>query len=104
MPGHQCYMKPEIDCAVDMEDDLQEELCYDKTEEDEDILKYIFFDFETTQEDQVQCDDGYQPDENETCMNCKRKRYGSYEHRPNMCVAQRVCLSCTPTSKQKDWM
>ena len=57
-------------------------------------LSIFFFDFETTQEDQVQCEDGYQPDEQQTCMNCKKKRCGSFEHIPNHCVAQRVCLSC----------
>ena len=93
MPGHQCYMKSERD-DVPQSEDLEEELCNDTTVEDDEVLKYIFFDFETTQEDLVQCEKGYLPDEKKTCKNCKKKRCGSFEHRPNLCVAHRVCLAC----------
>ena len=55
----------------------------------------IFFDFECTQDSQLECDKGFLPDEETgTCTNCKKKKCGSFVHKPILCVAQRVCLVC----------
>ena len=53
-----------------------------------------FFDFECTQDDRIQCQQGYQSDDNETCMHCKSPRCGAFDHKPNLCVVHRVCLKC----------
>ena len=75
---HLCYMQTIKDKeggeeVVDDEEilDLEDD---DSMEEKKDALTYIFFDFECTQEDEL--DDG------------------GYLHVPNYCVAHRVCLNC----------
>jgi hypothetical protein len=50
--GHQCYMLP-----VDYNDRQKKQT-------------YIFFDFECTQDDMIQCQQGYQLDDNEKCIHC----------------------------------
>jgi hypothetical protein len=50
----------------------------------------IFFDFECTQDDRIQCQQGYQSDDNEKCIHCKSPRCGAFEHKPNLCVVIRV--------------
>jgi hypothetical protein len=48
---------------------------------------YIFFDFECTQDDLVECTDGYQPQkDNSSCINCGKENCGVYEHKPNLCI------------------
>jgi len=56
---------------------------------------YIYFDFECTQDDLIQCDRGYEPN-NDTgkCNNCGKSLCGSFEHRPNLCVVHKVCTKC----------
>ncbi|CAG2256486.1 unnamed protein product [Mytilus edulis] len=66
---------------------------------------YIFFDFECTQDDLLECADGYQPGDS-GCKNCGKAECGSYEHKPNLCVVHKVCLDClnlevTPLSECK---
>lgn len=57
--------------------------------------KYIFFDFECTQDSIVESDDGYlQGKDINKCRNCKKSWCGSMEHRPNLCVAHKVCSLC----------
>ena len=51
--GHQCYMLP-----VDYNDRQKKQT-------------YIFFDFEWTQDDRIQCQQGYQSNDNEKCIHCK---------------------------------
>ena len=58
-------------------------------------LKLIFFDFEYMQDDVLQCEEGYLHDENKTCRRCGKSWCGSCEHRPNLCVANKVCDLCT---------
>jgi hypothetical protein len=65
---HQCYMLP-----VDYNDRQKKHT-------------YIFFDFECTQDDRIQCQQGYQSDDNETCIHCKSPKCGAFEHKPNLCV------------------
>jgi hypothetical protein len=63
---------------------------------------YFFFDFECTQDDRIQCQQGYQSDDNETCIHCKSQRCGAFEHKPNLCVVHKVCLKCMDQGVDKD--
>lgn len=73
--------------------------------------RYIFFDFETTQEDGImQCQDGYvaKRDPNcakckelgsvctqcSLCKNCLKSDCGKFVHEPNLVVASTVCEVC----------
>ena len=82
--GHQCYMLP-----VDYNDRQKKQT-------------YIFFDFECTQDDRIQCQQGYQSDDNEKFIHCKSPRSGAFEHKPNLCVVHRVCLKCMDQGVDKD--
>ena len=69
--------------------------------------KYIFFDLECTQDNQLECCDGYVAGPNNVCVNCSKSWCGSMEHTPNLCVAHKVCSSCmgndvTPWSECKE--
>ncbi len=55
---------------------------------------YIFFDFECTQDDQLQCNIGYKPDHTGKCINCAKSNCGAFEHVPNLCVVHKVCTQC----------
>ena len=77
---HRCYMQP-----TDSEkSDNQRQA----------TLKYIFFDFECTQDILLQCSEGFKPGADTKCINCKTSWCGSFEHKPNFCVAQRTCEKC----------
>ncbi len=54
----------------------------------------FFFDFECTQDDLIQCDQEYKPDVYGKCQNCLQSSCGTYEHMPNLCVAQKLCTVC----------
>ena len=56
--------------------------------------KYIYFNFESTQDCLLQCEEGYRPHTDGKCTNCNKNWCGLYEHIPNMCVAQKVCDAC----------
>lgn len=88
--GHMCYMLPAENKTVsnpmaDEETDMFD-VDHDKV--------FIFFDFECTQEDIVQCEEKYNPDVFGKCTNCLKANCGVYEHKPNLCVAQKVCTAC----------
>ena len=90
---HQCFMQP-----VQIEDDSRKSKKTTKQ-----ITKYIFFDFECTQDTLLQCDRGYVPGDNDKCKNCSKSWCGSFRHKPNLCVANKICSMCmhdpvTPTS------
>ena len=71
-------------------------------------FKYIFFDFECTQDRVMECSQGYSPGvrcedcENTddrcrnclTCTNCEDKTCGAKQHTPNLVVAQTACHMC----------
>ena len=54
------------------------------------------------QDDRIQCQQGYQPDDNGNCIRCKSPRCGAFEHKPNLCVVYRVCLKCMDQGVDKD--
>jgi hypothetical protein len=81
---HQCYMLP-----VDYNDRQKKHT-------------YIFFEFECTQDDRIQCQQGYQSVDNGECIHCKSPRCGAFEHKPNLCVVHRVCLKCMDQGVDKD--
>jgi hypothetical protein len=70
--GHQCYMLP-----VDYNARQKKQTC-------------IFFDFECTQDDRIQSQQGYQSDDIEKCIHCKSPRCGAFEHKPNLCSTYSV--------------
>ena len=79
LPGHECHMQP---------------YDHDKTSTDKN-QSYIFWDLECMQDDIIQCEEGFAVDpETGHCKNCKKASCGSFEHKPNMCVAQKVCSEC----------
>lgn len=99
-------------------------LCFIRALEQKDpCQKFIFFDFECTQDGLMQCSEGYNPkvktgcgacDESpipckdcSTCRNCENNTCGKKLHEPNLVVSQTVCNSCidediTPESKCSD--
>ncbi|XP_062579153.1 uncharacterized protein LOC134241085 [Saccostrea cucullata] len=114
---HVCYMKT---TAEEEETKLLKRKRNVTVDEDDEQLKqWIFFDFECTQDDMIQCDGGYFPQISIKCGNCHRKNChsnpceqgfvprkitsckncnqsscGSYRHVPNLCVVHKVCEEC----------
>ena len=83
---HKCYMMPETT-------DFKEERV--STEEEfENAKTFIFFDFECTQDDFIECDMKYNPDLLGKCQNSLKCDCGVYEHKPNLCVVHKVCTLC----------
>lgn len=72
--NHQCYLFPE--------------------ELKKPVKKFIFFDFEATQDTIASCKEGYVPDETSKCQRCFKSWCGQPRHVPNFVVAQKVCESC----------
>ncbi|XP_045168552.2 uncharacterized protein LOC123531553 [Mercenaria mercenaria] len=94
--GHLCYMMPEelktVACPSSVEEEIIDQI--------ENAKSFIFFYFECTQEDIVQCKEGYNPDVFGKCQNCLKATCGVYEHKPNLCVAQKVCTVCMDKSDE----
>lgn len=57
-------------------------------------VSYIFFDFECTQDDLLQCKEGYNVGMKGRCRNCGKSWCDTYQHRPNLCVVHKVCELC----------
>jgi hypothetical protein len=87
--GHKCYMMPE-DVEYTEEMSVEEKII----REVENASKFIFFDFECMQDNLVQCEMGNTPDIYGTCTKCLKSNCGNYEHKPNLCIAQKVCTLC----------
>ena len=73
------------------------------------IPKSIFFDFECSQDERAECEEGYVPTKRENCkgcqsqqvckpcskcQNCKTSWCGKPTHQPNFVVAHTVCPKC----------
>lgn len=86
-------------------------LCYLRALEcKENNPRYIFFDFECTQEDTMCCEEGYLLQKNPECViccneidpclecsvcaNCRNSWCGKPQHKPNLVVTQKVCEEC----------
>lgn len=82
--GHQCFMQ-----LVD-----ENTHSHSTSEKKPKETKYIFFDFECTQDFRLECNDGYLTGEANKCVNCHSSWCGSFEHRPNLCVVHSVCSLC----------
>ena len=92
--NHRCFLFPE--------------------EPKEPVQKFIFFDFEATQDQLAQCSDGYAParcpdcPEDKPCAQCRRCRHcsktwcGQPRHVPNFVVAQTTCSYCEDETLE-DW-
>jgi hypothetical protein len=64
----------------------------------------IFFDLEFTQDNRLECHLGYLSSVNNRCVNCKTSYCGIMKHRPNLCVAHKICgasmsYKVTPSSE-----
>ncbi|CAC5372369.1 unnamed protein product [Mytilus coruscus] len=94
-PGHLGFMMPiqdnkKLSSVADWVTKLKR-----NTQDEDRNQVYIFFDFECTQDDLVQCEQGYERfDDILKCKNCKQSRCGVYEHKPNLCVVHRVFSGC----------
>ncbi len=90
---------------------LDDHLCYLRaTPAEKDFVpKFIFFDFECSQDDVFECNEGYRPTKKTNCQNCtvdqncnscSRCRNctlaycGKTTHKPNFVVAHTVCPKC----------
>ena len=47
-------------------------------------FKYICFDFECTQDDVLEYEQGYTKGKNGKCIHCKKSWCGTFQHRPNL--------------------
>lgn len=118
---HVCYMKTtEEEEATRMLKRKRKK----RVDEDDDVQKWIFFDFECTQDEMIQCNEGYKPRQrivcgncNQSdchtnpcqqgylpkkmtmCENCHRPSCGSFRHVPNLCVVHKVCEECIDESE-----
>lgn len=109
---HVCYMK------MTAEEEATKLLRKRKKKNNENkaVKKWIFFDFECTQDERIQCNEGYQPQHHivygkcnqsdchtnscqqgyfpkkmSVCTNCHRPSCGSFRHVLNLCVVHKVC-------------
>ena len=106
--AHQCGEYLCSSCNKYVMDDHQ---CYLRsTPPKEDYIpKFIFFDFECSQDERAECDEGYRPLKKEKCedcqpqqlcklcskcQHCKTSWCGKPTHRPNFVVAHTVCPHC----------
>jgi hypothetical protein len=96
--GHLCHMMPHSVTPIveKPSNEATENMIWEDSDEKHDKIKpFIFFDFECTQDDLVQCVDGFVlDDKTKKCVNCLKSTCGSLEHKPNLCVAQKVCDEC----------
>ena len=106
--AHQCGEYQCSSCNKYVMDDHQ---CYLRsTPPKEDFIpKFIFFDFECSQDEKAECDEGYRPLKKEKCedcqpqqlckpcskcQHCKTSWCGKPTHRPNFVMAHTVCPHC----------
>ena len=88
--GHHCFMKT-----------------VERKKKQKDVkYRYIFFDFECSQDERLECDQGYQLESTHSaaqnnntrqitlCQNCQQKSCGVFKHVPTHCIAQKVCENC----------
>jgi hypothetical protein len=61
--------------------------------EEKNAKSFICFHLECTQDDLIQCENGYKPDLYGKCTNSLKSGCGNYEPTPNLCVVQKVCTS-----------
>ena len=90
---------------------MRDHLCYLRSipAKEEFIPKFIFADFECSQDERAECTEGYVPLRNPDCMECQPGRTctpcskcqrcktswcGKPTHKPNFVVAHTVCPSC----------
>ncbi len=82
-------------------------LCYQPSKQLEDTkTKFMFYDFECRQDEQMECEEGYVPagvcptctsdncPHQSKCQHCQQSWCGKYQHVPNYLVAQSACDVC----------
>ena len=95
-PGHMCYMTPVLSEIKHVHKDTNKgEFDVDSDNAKYEKPLYILFDFECTQDDIVQWEEGPVLDETtKKCKNYKKSICGALEHVPKLCIAHRVCGRC----------
>ena len=90
---------------------MDDHLCYLRSvpPKEEFIPKFIFFDFECSQDERAECEEGYVPTKRENCKDCQSQQVcnpcskcqhcktswcGKPTHRPNFVVSHTVCPKC----------
>ncbi len=108
---HRCG---EYFCSSCKEFVLDDHLCYLRSipAEEDFVPKFIFFDFECSQDELMECEKGYQMSRKKNCKNCqednpcrpcakckncKTSSCGKATHTPNYVVAHTVCPRCIDT-------
>ena len=111
----------EWQCSSCVEYHVGEHLCYQKSTqsdpEERQKKKFIFYDFETRQDDLFQCDQGYTPSSIRCrecakkerqcascrlCQNCHDSSCGLQQHKVNFAVLQTSCHACEKEELNKD--
>lgn len=111
----------EWQCASCTEYHVGEHFCYHRSynckPEDRNKKKFIFYDFETRQDDVFQCDQGYissyircgecakeerQCAHCRLCKNCQDPSCGLQQHKVNFAVLQTSCATCEKKKLEKD--
>lgn len=82
--GHWCYMQP-----VDTENNSLKKATKKKKH-----FEYMFFYFECTQDETLECEEGFTDGKNGKCGHCNKSLCGTNQHRPNLCVVHKVCELC----------
>ncbi len=105
---HQCG---EYLCSSCEQYVMEGHLCYLRATraKEHDNPKFIYFDFECSQDEVLVCEEGYKPlritnckdcqsqqvcTSHSKCQNCKTSWCGKATHRPNLVVAHTVCPQC----------
>ena len=75
---------------------LYESICCRRKKKQQNLNKkgrfsYIVFDFKCTQDNQLQCAQGFAVRVSYKCRNCRKSWCGTYQNIINLCVVQKVC-------------
>ena len=86
------FLKRKFQAQLSIEEEL--------VDEKENAKTLILFDFECTQNNLIQCEEGYIPDLYGKCVHCLKTNCGAYENKPHLCVVQKACTGCMDKETQ----
>ena len=110
---HQCGEYYCSSCEIYV---LEDHLCYLRAipAKEDFISKFIYFDFECSQDSRMECSEGYKPKTCKECTdttpckscskchNCQTSWCGKATHKPNFVVAHTVCPKCIDKNLDPD--
>ena len=110
---HQCGEYYCSSCEIYV---LEDHLCYLRAipAKEDFIPKFIYFDFECSQDSRMECSEGYKPTTCKECTdntpckscskchNCQTSWCGKATHKPNFVVAHTVCPKCIDKNLEPD--